>query len=230
MIRLYITDFSELADVPPSINVEQRTSASFAAYMSLEVLYEVCFRERMPKIKRTEHGKPYFDENPHCVHFSISHTETHAVALLTDEGECGVDIEEEVSSSRAATIERRFLSGIDFSLASFNTRPEIIAARLPSPLGARELCELTPRMPVTELDRVAYQRGERELCELWITNGLEPISRWTLLEAVLKADGRGFAAYKSVGEIIPSCTARHYVFTDNGKSFYISLAIKKKQV
>lgn len=230
MIRAFIIDFSTLTNVPASPFVTQRTRASFAAHRTLEIMYRSIFNERLPETERTPEGKPYLRENPHGVYFNVSHTDSYAAVLLTDEGECGVDIEAELPPARAERIDRRYLSGLDMSVDTLATQPQIIAARLPSPLDVTDLCELCAVKSQKKPDGMRCQSGEISLTELEISNELSAVSRWTLLEAVLKADGRGFAAYKEADDIKAACVARHYLYKDGENKLYISVAIKKKQV
>lgn len=227
MIRLYLTDFSSLGELPPEFNRDQHSRESFAAIRTLELMYATAYPgERMPSIKRTPEGKPYFAENPHGASFSISHAGEFAAVLLSDEGECGVDVEPELDYARAARIDKRFLSPLDLSMPKTNSQPEVIAQRLTTPVGFSGCCELTVGKIQDVISLSAYPREQRELRELDNTPSLPPVSRWTLLEAVLKADGRGFSAYKSAHEIIPHSAARHYLYTEGERKYYISVAVK----
>lgn len=62
-----------------------------AAWKLLEELYREETGESLPRVARTERGKPYFPDSPY--HFSLSHTARHAVCVLSDR-KVGVDAEE----------------------------------------------------------------------------------------------------------------------------------------
>lgn len=62
-----------------------------AAWKLLEELYREETGENLPRVARTERGKPYFPDSPY--HFSLSHTPRHAVCVLSDR-KVGVDAEE----------------------------------------------------------------------------------------------------------------------------------------
>ncbi len=229
MTRIYLIDYSRLGEIPPEINRDQLSVASYAARRVLGILYGIRYGEAMPKIARTEDGKPYFVGGQTDAYFSISHTDKYAVALLTDEGECGVDIECERNAERAERISGRFLSSVDLTLPPIAGQPAVLVARLDNPLGTSALCELTVGKERKPFDDVAYPLKGRSLREMSVNANLSPLSRWTLLEAALKADGRGFGAYKSTEVIMRSVTARHYLFTDGEDRYYLSVVIKENR-
>ncbi len=229
MTRIYLIDYSRLGEIPPELNRDQLSVASYAARRVLAILYGIRYGVKMPEIARTRDGKPYFAGGESDANFSISHTEKYAVAVLTDEGECGIDIECESSAHRAERIEGRFLSTVDFALPPTANQPDVLVARLDNPLGTSALCELTVGKERKPFDDVAYPLRGRSLTELPVNANLSPLSRWTLLEAALKADGRGFGAYKSAESIMHTVCARHYLFFDGEKKYYLSLAIKSVQ-
>lgn len=229
MTRIYLIDYSLLGEIPPELNRDQLSVASYAARRVLAILYGIRYNVKMPEITRTKDGKPYFRDGAADAYFSISHTDKYAVAVLTDEGECGIDIECESSAHRAERIEGRFLSSVDFTLPTTVNQPDVLVARLANPLGTTALCELTVGKERKPFDDVAYPLNGRSLQELPVNSNLSPLSRWTLLEAALKADGRGFGAYKCADEIIHAVSARHYLFSDGEKGYYLSVAIKKQQ-
>lgn len=53
--------------------------------------YQEMFGEKMPKIAKTDKGKPYFPNRPE-IHFSLSHTDTHVLCALGREP-VGADIQ-----------------------------------------------------------------------------------------------------------------------------------------
>jgi len=66
-------------------------SGSEAVYALLEHAIKVEYGTNLPEIKRTIHGKPYFPCFPD-VHFSLSHTKTHVLCVVSD-SPVGCDIE-----------------------------------------------------------------------------------------------------------------------------------------
>ncbi len=62
---------------------------------------------RMGRIEKTEHGKPFFPDEPNLF-FSLSHTDGYAVCAVGDKP-CGIDIEAQREISEKIRI--RFLGG-----------------------------------------------------------------------------------------------------------------------
>ena len=62
-------------------------------YDFLEYLFYLNYNEKMPKIKKTPNGKPYFPDRSD-IHFSLSHSKTHILCALSPTP-VGVDIESE---------------------------------------------------------------------------------------------------------------------------------------
>ncbi len=71
--------------------------ASFAAYEALARLYDDYNRlmhrpqSVLPRIAYTDEGRPYFSDCP--LHFSLTHTDGVSMAVLTDQGTVGIDVE-----------------------------------------------------------------------------------------------------------------------------------------
>ena len=62
-----------------------------AVYSLLQTAFSLQHKGKMPEIKKTPNGKPYFLDRPD-IHFSLSHERTHVMCGLSDEP-IGVDIE-----------------------------------------------------------------------------------------------------------------------------------------
>ena len=103
----------------------------FAAYSLLFFAVNEFFGTRIISIIRDENGKPYMgecmasDENckPYIdkpmsknkkISFSISHSGGFAAVAISDEGECGIDIQLMPDAERRERIEKRFLRDFDF--------------------------------------------------------------------------------------------------------------------
>ena len=81
---------------------EQHTAAYELLDAAVSFLGLTCGR-----IEKTEHGKPYFSDEPN-LYFSLSHTDGYAVCAVGDEP-CGIDIEAEREIS--VKIRDRYLGG-----------------------------------------------------------------------------------------------------------------------
>jgi len=66
-------------------------SGTSAVYELLEYAYQVEHADRLPEIKKSIHGKPYFPELS-GIHFSLSHSTTHVLCALSS-SPVGCDIE-----------------------------------------------------------------------------------------------------------------------------------------
>ena len=172
------------------------------AYSLLERLCHEKLGTYPGKVEKDENGKPYFAEPVNGVkyYFSISHSKGYVAALLTDLADCGVDIEPEITEESAEKISARFLSdGI---------------------LCDRFECEINHRL--LEFDgALITEELEHEGKTVGATVG------WTTLEAVLKSDGRGFAAFKIRNQITEKTRTRVFRLIDGDKNVYVAIAIKK---
>ena len=203
MIALYIKDYA--VD-----GTEEKDIGHSVAYAMLDTLYRAKFNTPTPIIAKSELGKPYFVDG--SCHFSISHGKGFCAVLLTDEGECGVDIEPEIEENRAKKIDTRFLSDrlpvrplkrdieLRFELAGGENAQE------PKPSGEVKIqgveAESFDKMPIT--------------------------AKWTVLEAVLKMSGEGFAAFSKRLEIAEGARTKT-LFAGGGQNpFYVTVAVKNK--
>ena len=169
----------------------------------LDELYREKFNTPPPKIEKEGVGKPFFAEMPDgekCF-FNISHSKGYCAVLLTDVGECGVDIEPNVESDGIKKVETRFLS------ESLKTE------------GLDESIEIK-----TDgfLDGVTVEK-----CDFASAEKLPPVAVWTTLEALLKTDGRGFSAFKQRREIAKKVRTVTYAVSDSERLVYLTVAVEK---
>ena len=214
MIALYIKDYA--VD-----GTEEKDIGHTVAYAMLDTLYRAKFNTPTPIIAKSELGKPYFVD---CsCHFSISHGKGLCAVLLTDEGECGVDIEPEIEENRAKKIDTRFLCDrlpVRPLKRDIELRFELtggVNAQEPKPSGEVEIKEL-------EL------AGEVKIQGVEVENfDKMPITaKWTVLEAVLKMSGEGFAAFSKRLEIADGARTKTLLFANEKRAFYVTLAVKNK--
>lgn len=200
MIALYIKDYA--VD-----GTEEKDIGHTVAYAMLDTLYRAKFNTPTPVIEKNEYGKPYFTDG--SCHFSISHGKGLCAVLLTDEGECGVDIEPEIEETRAKKIDTRFLCD-----------------RLPVRPLKRDL-ELRQELTGGANAQESKPSGEVEIQELEVggAEGLTTTAKWTVLEAVLKMSGEGFAAFSKRLEIAEGARTKTLLFANENRAFYVTLAI-----
>lgn len=192
MIALYIKDYA--VD-----GTEEKNIGHTVAYAMLDTLYRAKFNTPTPVIEKNEYGKPYF-EGGEC-HFSISHGKGLCAVLLTDEGECGVDIEPEIEENRAKKIDTRFLSD-----------------RLPVRPLKRDIelrLELTGGVKIQSVEAESFDK-------------MPITAKWTVLEAVLKMSGEGFAAFSKRLEIAEGAGTKTLLFANENRAFYVTVAVKNK--
>ena len=214
MIALYIKDYA--VD-----GTEEKDIGHSVAYAMLDTLYRAKFNTPTPIIEKNEYGKPYFVDG--SCHFSISHGKGLAAVLLSDEGECGVDIEPEIEENRAKKIDTRFLCDrlpVRPLKRDIELRHELTGganAQEPKPSGEVEIQEL-------ELAGEVKIQG----VEVESFDKMPITAKWTVLEAVLKMSGEGFAAFSKRLEIAAVAETKT-MFEGGGQNpFYVTVAVKNK--
>ena len=203
MIFLYIKDyiFDRDADVGRDV-----------AYAMLDTAYGMKFNTPTPVTLKNEYGKPYFADG--SCHFSISHGKGLCAVLLTDEGECGVDIEPEIEENRARKIDTRYLSD------GLPVHPIDGVVELKTELPCQAKTDLSGQLQTVR--EIEIQPVEAESFDEMPTT-----AKWTFLEAILKMSGEGFAAgYSRRLEIADTASTKTLVFKGEEKTFYVTLAIK----
>lgn len=189
MIALYIKDYK--VD-----GTEEKDIGHTVAYAMLDTLYRSKFNTPTPIIAKSELGKPYFVDG--SCHFSVSHGKGLCAVLLTDEGECGVDIELEIEENRAKKIDTRFLCD------RLPVRP------LKRDIELRQ--ELTGGVKIQGVEAESFDK-------------MPITAKWTVLEAVLKMSGEGFAAFSKRLEI-SAVAGTKTLFAGGGQNpFYVTVAI-----
>ena len=126
-MNLYITRISET-----SAGVK---AGSKAAYELLAYAFLTEYDEDLPEIKKTPNGKPYFPERPD-IYFSLSHTKTHVLCVLSG-FPVGADVESpRVISPRAvkffcSAVEEALFDPLDLWVLK-ESYVKLIGGRLPS--------------------------------------------------------------------------------------------------
>lgn len=153
---------------------------------------------KIPKaFKKDDQGKPYFEDFD--ISFNIAHSDGLVVIAYGKNEKIGVDTECEIEEKRAANLSLRFPM-----IASLKTEkcPEKIEAY------------------------VMGHNGEFTAVDLDFS-GEDFTEKWTVAEALMKCDGRGFSTLSSLerlAEKMKSCT---FIYEcEKGKN-YISVATKE---
>lgn len=167
--------------------------------------------------------------------FSASHS-GNITAVAFSEAPVGIDVEGEISASRACAIDKRFLSGRGIeNVGRAGISAEVLIARLDA---TGELI-VTDRMEFDSTDELNTD-CERKLDEkhlkksefvnqnLQITR-IDPCSdvtaKWCTLEAMIKSLGFGFADFLNTGYISSRSDAMAYRIKLGNETVYMALTL-----
>ena len=228
MIRLFLCDTRALtadgaerkiADTPAvagvlAVRESVRRVESAAAYILLAAVAQRLGFGKLCELSRGECGKPYVPGGAlGGLSFNLSHRPGAALLMLSDEGECGCDIEGYASEERLARIDERLLSQLDFSAI------EACSADVEFCL-MNESGEIEFEPKICKNDNYILHIEEK-------TNYETPALRWTALEAALKMSGGGFGDLSRVGEIFPTVKAASFEATVGEGRYAISAAVHR---
>ena len=151
-------------------------------------------------------GKPCFAERED-LKFNLSHSGGFAALVINDEGrEVGIDLEPPVDDARSDRLAVR------------------MAEILPTENDVNEQLDIP--IILVEMDATGGCR-EREKTYGATFNDMCFESRWTLLEAVMKCDGRGFSVVKNISELIRSMAVGSMKIDFDGAVIFLSAAVQK---
>lgn len=197
------------------------------AYSMLAEIFAKKFNTPCPIIKKTEQGKPYFEASD--IHFSISHGKGLAAVLLSNEGECGVDIEPQIESVTAEMIESRFLSE-SLPITPLLRDVEVVFGRKMAKEMSSCEAEKAPHRDTDKLGAMGENDPKIGLQTLAVTSyeELPTTAKWTHLEAMLKLSGYGFSDF-SKRKNHAAVAGTKTLFSGGGQNpFYVTVAVKNK--
>ncbi len=206
-------------------NPESRI-ARLGAYSLLVGMYdylkgECCFQEKMPQICYTGGGKPYFLENnslQNAPKFNISHDLGLAVCVISNSCEVGVDVQSmpkrRLNLSRIADRFFAPLRRIDPLIPEEPEDDELEVSVL-------FFTECGGELSLSELDKLSLKRVRDAL------SSSDFLSKWTLLEAVLKMSGGGFGDSAAANELLANSDTVTFSLKHNGDEYFISAAVGK---
>ncbi len=223
MIKIYILDAygadgeemltSALPDyIRETKNKRQRRERIFA-YMLLSYAFSDFTRSSLPEIIRDSYGRPSAEGAG--VDFNISHDNDVIALIISDEGRVGIDVQ----SHSFKTSERivRFTKEICEGEAFLKERT-----------GASELSRCFVKRLCYAEDKGIYPSENNELSP---PDKASVISDWTLIEALVKCDGRGLQKLKDAFEILAECkTFERSFISRNGESYALSAVLKKEPI
>lgn len=222
------------------------------AYLSLFATLKTFFSAEG---KVTHEGKPEFIYNEQAdgekkkLYISISHTDKITLVAVSDEGEIGVDIEGVISPEKADRVEKRYLenveiryTGWDIPLFCYDLESDSFISLAHGKIAVGTSSENSAqisddkRVSNTESSKADFCNGIKLLYDLSVKSIVSDTDgdlkstlttvKWTALEALLKCDGRGFAAFKEVNEISENFDIRSTKICIDGKRYALSLSIK----
>ncbi len=185
---------------------EEARMARLGGYLLLFHVTRFLFGELDFEIEFNDFGKPYFkNESMKQINFNISNKSGLCALTLSDEPcDVGIDIEEKTDEQTADRIVKRLP---DFGITKKKLEPVYLFGGFSS-FGDCMFAEI----PSSSLHKGCPEADFTD--------------KWTLFEALIKCDGRGFAAFtelERLSEISASETVR---ITYRGKSFSVTTAIK----
>ena len=208
MIKIYLLDFSEaegdnfstsaLPDfVKETKNVSLKKERTFS-YLLLSYAYREIFGEPMPEIKRDGHGRPHFVSGG--IDFNISHSDSLAALIISDEGKVGVDIQKTSVKVSEALIEKVDKTSPYIPMAEKTENPFYLKVS-----GGKIIPAVSPA----------------KICD-----GVPFFKKWTEQEALAKADGRGLCYLSKI--FAEDFILISETLLDIGGDVYAFAAVKEK--
>lgn len=185
-------------------NLEERLAASTLLYTALCYLKNRGEIECVGALKKGEHGRPYLDGGDAKI--SISHSDGGVALAVSKDREIGVDIENEIGPERAERLEKRFFREEKLSENTFEN------ATLPKKIGGENV------------KAYSLKNGELVSEKILPTDG-SFTSKWTVCEAIMKCDGRGFSALHEIGTLAEKMEIISFIRERGGRKTYISIAL-----
>jgi len=182
MIKIYLLDFSgadsgekSLSALPEYIektkNPKLRRERIFS-YMLLSLASREWLDTPIEEIKRDENGRPFFPGAE--IDFNLSHDEGMAALVISDEGRVGIDVQ-----SKAASVSEKLIKKYEEIFERYN-------------LSSMESRLSAFKITIFSLSDKGIKKSDVSLSD--IQEPLDFYDKWTQLEAISKADGRGLSA------------------------------------
>ena len=153
-------------------------------------------------LKKDECGKPYFDGSD--LKLSISHNEDFVAIAYAKGADIGIDIEGEIPAEKAEKLSKRFPAiaslAVEKNSKNLDDNIEISFFKM-SEDGSFDSLSLAPADDSFT-------------------------TKWTVAEALMKCDGRGFSALTDLDTLKRKMIVSTYVILEEDKKYYISLVKK----
>ena len=216
MIKIYLLDFSGAEDDETSLpalpeyiektkNPKLRRERIFS-YMLLFIASREWLDSPIEEIKKDENGRPFLPEAD--IDFNLSHDERIAALVISDEGRVGIDVQNKASSVSEKLIRKYEKIFERHNLSS-------LQASLP-----------IEKMTLFSLSENGIQKNDDAIFSD-MPKALDFFDKWTQLEAISKADGRGLSALEEIDFSHEKFLLRRARIQDKCKNTY-SLCVCKK--
>ena len=199
-----IDSLSDYVSLSGKKNLEERLAASTLLYTALCYLKNRGEIDNVGALKKGEYGKPYLDGG--AAKISISHSDGGVALAVSKDREIGVDMENEIGPERAERLEKRFF------------REEKLSE------NALENATLSERIGGENVKAYSLKNGELVSEKFLPTDG-SFTSKWTVCEAIMKCDGRGFSALHDISGLAEKMEIISFIRERGGRKTYISIAL-----
>lgn len=198
----------ELSEYIKKPNSEEQRLARLGGYLLLYRAVRFLFGREDFEIDFGECGKPRFVSGGAAegLSFNLSHSGGLCAVTVTDEaGEIGVDLQERIDDKRIERLKERFLNYESNALSSIEPI-YLFGAFAPD---GNCLFAGIPHQSLIKGDVVS-----------------EPTDSWSLTEAILKCDGRGFSARGEILKDTSPFSAETVRFNYKGVPYSVSTVLK----
>jgi len=220
-------------------------------YLTLLGVYKELFEKELPGITETDTGKPVFMEAKNPISFNISGEGNCIAIALTDEEtrKVGIDLVSICSRVEKKGIEERFIGKLDFSLIcdtgadirlyysklKENGELEFLTRIYPDGKNTGDLKVCTIGNILTE-EKEGSENGTlpypvSTVCLERVNNSLtnfenaDTLLKWSMLESVLKCDGRGFGAFTEANKLFAISRIASYKVKACDSEYYLSVSL-----
>lgn len=172
----------------------------------LNKLFSDIYEEKVPKIRYTGVGMPYFEGER--VKFSISYASDIVALALSDEGGIGIDLEDVSFKERLERVNERFKEAI-------------------APISCKKDENVS-----FDLNLLFFEKDLKSSAPFDFhkeKNAYEKARRFTSLESVLKLFGAGFSGIKKTEEYAEKVQIETLFFSHGAQHYTFSLAVEKRK-
>lgn len=205
----------------------------FAAYSLLFYVLEKIFGYKVKEIKKTEAGKPYINDDSikDKLFISISHSGDISAVTVSNEGECGVDVQLLPNEQMMENVGKRFLG--NFVLSNTDFSPMLESKYFSSSgefIDTMVLFDYRNKVGSNIFLVAEYSKDgfvftpfnfERDYNQILL-------NKWTACEALLKCSGGGFNDLKNLNEFKEKCGVYSFSFKVERDTYSLAVSWLKR--